>query len=224
MWRLQTRTQFETQFLKKRQFVASVYMLLFLQIALTTIVAVYLRRHPLLYAKVRRYFWLWFVVSLLLILSLSLSHSHAFPLPIRFGILCVFSLVMGLNCIAASSQIDGEAIKAALFATMGLFVLMSLAGLGLGSMGIHMGFMSYILLCSLLALLVVFITLLFVPVPSWLYKIVLACGIVLFSVFIAYDTNVMIQKDYDGDVVSATINLYLDTINIFTELVAFDRH
>lgn len=130
---------------------------------------------------------------------------------------------MGLNCIAASSKIPVDTIKAALATTMGLFVLMSLAGFGLASSGIHLGFLSYALMCSLLAILVAFIVMTFIQVPSWLEKIILTFGITLFSVFVAFDTNVMIQNDYLGDVVGASIDLYLDMLNIFTELVAFDR-
>lgn len=130
---------------------------------------------------------------------------------------------MGMNCIAASSKIPPETIKAALTATVGLFVFMSLAGFGLASSGIHLGFLSYALLCSLSALLVAFIVMLFIPVPSFVEKVVLTLGITLFSVFVAFDTNVMIQKDYYGDMVGATIDLYLDVLNIFTELVALDQ-
>jgi FtsH-binding integral membrane protein len=44
-------------------------------------------------------------------------------------------------------------------------------------------------------------------------------GLTLFSVFIIYDTNQILQKDYYGDFITASMDYYLDIINIFVKLV-----
>ena len=136
----------------------------------------------------------------------------------------MFSFVMGLNSIAASKLVSEQLIKAVIVATFCLFIVMTLLGFGLAMLGINLGFLSYILLCALIGLLVAFVAMWFIPVQKTLYKTVLVIGITLFSIYIAYDTNVILQKEYSGDFISATINIYLDILNIFTEMIAFNRN
>lgn len=215
-----TKNNFGQLLKKKGGFLAMVYASLAFQVGLTAFVATYLRQHPNVYDKVHKYFILWVILSFALIIALAFTSS--LPYPVRFVILCAFSSVMGLNCIAAASKVSGNLIKASLAATLGIFVVMSLFGLGLASLGINLGFLYFVLFCCLLALLVAFVVMMFVPVPKTVHKAILALGITLFSVFIAYDTNVILQSDYN-DSISATINLYLDALNIFTEIIAFDQ-
>jgi FtsH-binding integral membrane protein len=42
----------------------------------------------------------------------------------------------------------------------------------------------------------------------------------LFSVYIVYDTNIILQRDYGGDFISASLAYYLDIINIFSNLLS----
>ena len=42
----------------------------------------------------------------------------------------------------------------------------------------------------------------------------------LFSVYIIYDTNSILQRDYGGDFISASLAYYLDIINIFSNLLS----
>ena len=47
----------------------------------------------------------------------------------------------------------------------------------------------------------------------------LTAGVVLFSVFIAFDTNVMLLERTDDDVAGSALALYLDIINLFSEFI-----
>jgi FtsH-binding integral membrane protein len=205
---------------QKGHFLALVYASLAFQFAITFGVVAYLRAHQTLNKQIHKYFWIWFIVTIGLILLLTL---RSLPTPVRFLILCTFSFFISLNCIAASAYVPESLIKAILVSTLGIFVTMTLLGIGLASMGIHLGFMTYILMCSLLGLLIALLVTIFIPVPSVVYKSFLAFGMALFSVFIAYDTNVILQKDYYGDFVSASIDLYLDAFNLFTQMLAFNE-
>lgn len=203
----------------RRSFVATVYAMLAMQVAITALVATYLRTHQATNEIVHKYFFLWFAMSLVLIFALAFAPMHS---ALKFTILCVFSFVMGLNCIAASKAIPPDVIKVALIGTVGIFVAMSAVGLFLLSIGVTLNFLSYVLMAGLIGLLLAFIVTMFVPVSKTIHKVILACGLSLFSIFVAYDTNVMIQPDYDGDAINATVGLYLDILNIFTELVGFN--
>ena len=215
------KVSFGSLIAKKGTFMAYVYLSLAFQIAITAFVATYLRQHQSIFKEVHKYFLLWLILSLSLIMILSLVQL---PTPIKFIVLCMFSFVMGLNSIAASKLVSEQLIKAVIVATFCLFIVMTLLGFGLAMLGINLGFLSYILLCALIGLLVAFVAMWFIPVQKTLYKTVLVIGITLFSIYIAYDTNVILQKEYSGDFISATINIYLDILNIFTEMIAFNQN
>jgi FtsH-binding integral membrane protein len=53
---------------------------------------------------------------------------------------------------------------------------------------------------------------LFSPTNSILTTI----GIVLFSIYIIYDTNNILQKNYYGDFITASLDYYLDILNLFS--------
>jgi len=43
--------------------------------------------------------------------------------------------------------------------------------------------------------------------------------ILLFAVYIIYDTNQIIMRDYDNDYVTAGLDYYLDFVNVFVALI-----
>lgn len=199
----------------RRSFVASVYSLLAFQVAITAIVSYFLRQHQKTNEIVQKYLILWVIISFGLIITLALVDMH--PL-LKLCVLSMFSFTIGLNCIAASKQVSEQVIKAALVATFGIFVGMTTIGLFLLSIGVSLNFLRYVLFAGLLGLLVALLTMIFIPVSNTMHKIVLGFGITLFSVYVAYDTNAMIQPGYGGDAIDASVRLYLDVLNIFTEI------
>jgi FtsH-binding integral membrane protein len=44
-------------------------------------------------------------------------------------------------------------------------------------------------------------------------------GLGLFSLFIIYDTNQILSRDYQGDFITASMDYYLDILNLFTNLL-----
>jgi len=75
----------------------------------------------------------------------------------------------------------------------------------------------------LLFLLLIRITQLFIPSSSLTKKIITICSLMLFSVYIVYDTNSILQRNYYGDFITASMDYYLDIINIFVNLLSFGR-
>ena len=76
------------------------------------------------------------------------------------------------------------------------------------------------LLFALLLLLFLSIVQFFMVSSSFLRKLILVFTLLLFSVFIVYDTNSILQRDYSGDFITASLDYYLDILNIFTALLA----
>ena len=44
-------------------------------------------------------------------------------------------------------------------------------------------------------------------------------GLIIFSIYIIYDTNSILQRNYYGDFITASLDYYLDIINIFLDIV-----
>ena len=63
----------------------------------------------------------------------------------------------------------------------------------------------------------------FIPSSSLTKKIITICSLLLFSVYIVYDTNSILQRNYYGDFITASMDYYLDILNIFVNLISFGR-
>lgn len=215
-----SRKNFANLLRQKGGFLAQVYMLLAAQLAITAVTAVVLRQHQKTEEKIQRYWFIWFILSILLIIAI--ASSQALPIWVRFAMLTAFSVLLGLMSIAASKAVSPESIKVAIVATAALFVALSIFGGILLGFGIDLSFMQFALSVALIALLIIFIVMIFIKVPRKVYKAVLVLSIVLFSIYIAFDTNVILQKGFDDPVLAAT-SLFLDAINIFTDVVAYEN-
>jgi FtsH-binding integral membrane protein len=76
-----------------------------------------------------------------------------------------------------------------------------------------------ILFFALLALIIISIVQYFIVQSSLLKKLLVIGSLIIFSIYIVYDTNTILQRDYSGDFISASLNYYLDLINIFSALL-----
>ena len=213
-----SKQDFGTLLLNKKSFLMQVYMCLAFQLALTYFVVEYMRNHQDIHAKVKEWFWVWFILTIALVFPLMMD----LPIVVKIPLLIVFSVLLGCLCIASSKKIPENIIKGAIVATLSLFIILTLVGFGLAAMGINLSFMSWMLLIGLIALIIASIVIHVIEVPTWVRKLLFTLGIVLFSLFIAYDTNKILQKDYSGDFITASISLYVDIINMFTEFVNLD--
>ena len=51
-----------------------------------------------------------------------------------------------------------------------------------------------------------------------------AFSLFLFSMYVIYDTNKLMQRNYYGDFITAALDFYLDIINIFVNLLSYNRN
>jgi FtsH-binding integral membrane protein len=76
---------------------------------------------------------------------------------------------------------------------------------------------------ALLFIFMMLIVEIFIIQSSLLYKIIVVSLLMLFSVYIVYDTNQILQRDYSGDFITASLDYYLDIINIFSNLLSLSN-
>ena len=156
------------------------------------------------------------IIVIILILALI-----TMPAWLKFILFSLFSAAFGILLAYRKYGLDAGVIRSALVGTACIFVTMFVFGLALIMSGIQLGFMtSIVLLFALLALIIVSIVQYFIAQSSLLKKLIVIATLLIFSLYIVYDTNTILQRNYDGDFITASLNYYLDLINIFSAFLS----
>jgi len=148
------------------------------------------------------------------------------PMPtwLKLILFCGFSYGAGYILSNLKVVAGEEVIHTALLGTMSIFGIMFALGVFMLLSGIKLGFRtSLFLFYSLLFLILARIVNYFTAKSSTAAKGLTIFGLLLFSVYIIYDTNTILQKNYNGDFITASIDYYLDIINIFVKLVSLNK-
>jgi len=143
------------------------------------------------------------------------------PMPawLKFIIFSVFSFTFGIILASLKKTIDPAIIKTALAGTMGIFGAMFTAGLALLLFGVQLGIRFGLgLLYALILLILASIVFMFMGAYSVAAKGFGVISLFLFSLFVIYDTNSILQRNYYGDFITASLDYYLDIVNIFVSL------
>ena len=153
-----------------------------------------------------------FLVALSIIVILSFIQM---PEIAKFGLFSVFSYIQGLILSIYKFKYNPEVINTAIKGTMSIFATMFAAGLGITALGVELGekiggFLFWVLLTLVLLRLV------FMSSTGGIHKILSFVGLLLFAMYVVYDTNTILQRNYNGGVISAALDYYLDILNLFS--------
>jgi FtsH-binding integral membrane protein len=152
-----------------------------------------------------------FLVALLLIVVMCLP----IKIWVKFLVFCLFSLVQGYTL--ASMFTNDTIVQFAFYGALSIFVSMIGISAVITMLGVKLGPRVGLGLFSALLLLLMF--LLFNIIAGEIANKLLAMvGILLFSMYIVYDTNKILQRDYKGDFISASLDYYLDFLNLFVDI------
>jgi FtsH-binding integral membrane protein len=149
-----------------------------------------------------------------------------FPMPmwLKFILFCVFSAIWGYIFSSVRPIVGEENVKMAMMGTISIFALMFAFGVGLIASGIKLGYKFGLMLFYALLILILFkIMQMFIPTSSLTKKIAIIFSLLLFSVYVVYDTNSILQRNYYGDFITASLDYYLDILNIFANLLSCGR-
>jgi FtsH-binding integral membrane protein len=141
------------------------------------------------------------------------------PSWLKFILFSAFSYIWGILLASFKLKInDNDLINMAMLGTIGIFSVMFLIGGFLLATGIELGIKTgFLLFVSLIILIIGQIFSMFYK-STILVKSLAAIGIVIFSGYIIYDTNTILQRNYYGDFITASLDYYLDILNIFVKL------
>jgi FtsH-binding integral membrane protein len=158
-----------------------------------------------------------YIAAFILILILAFI---TMPPWLKFILFSLFSGAFGVILGYRKSGIDPAIIKSALVGTGSIFVAMFAFGLALIASGIKLGLRFGLgLFFALLFLIIVSIVQFFIVESSFLKKIIVIGSLMVFSLYIMYDTNSILQRNYNGDFITASLDYYLDIIYIFNGLL-----
>lgn len=192
--------------------VRDAYILLALQFLVTILVVKVIRDNPKYYDLIRTYSAIPIILSFILLFTIELGH---FSQSMKLLFFTLFSICLGMLCIATSNFIPDGVIFSSLKATFALFVSLSIVGWICYKFGVNLSRLHFILLIALIGLL---IGILFSSYTPRNRKVIFTFGIIIFSVLIAVDTYDLLTEKRK-DIVSDALGLYLSVINLFQHIL-----
>jgi hypothetical protein len=156
-----------------------------------------------------------FIVSLVLIFIMMAD----IPIWAKILVFTIFSAIQGYFLSFLKYIVDPAIIQTAIAGAMGIFSSMFIFGMLLVFLGIKLsnafGAILFFLLWWLIITRIIFM---FMGNYSQVSKGLAIFALGLFSLFIIYDTNQIMQRDYFGDFITASLDYYLEIINVFVNL------
>jgi modulator of FtsH protease len=133
----------------------------------------------------------------------------------------LFSIIWGLILINLKNYVPKEVIKTALFSSLGIFISIFIFGVLLVAFGVYLDYrFAFVLLALLLLLIITTIVLRLMDKYYTVHKSMVVITIILFTLFIIYETNDILYRD-SRDVISASMDYYLDIMNIFMSIINY---
>lgn len=162
-------------------------------------------------------FWPLFAIQLIIIWLLILV-----PMPpiVKFLIFGIFSWTFGIALSHLKDKYDPALINIAIQGALSIFALMFAFSIALAGFNIYLGYQfGVFLFWALLALVIAKLVNMLGPQLSIARKTLSYIGLGLFSLFVVYDTSQILSRDYYGDFITASLDYYLDILNLFTNFL-----
>ncbi|PAF54555.1 hypothetical protein BKH42_01215 [Helicobacter sp. 13S00482-2] len=167
------------------------------------------------FEEVLEYKWVIFIAEFAAFFGLMFSKSRP---GLNVAMLFIFTFLSGVTLVPLLGYVIAKAGAGAIWQALGMttiiFGVMSIFALKTKSDLANMGKMLFI---ALIVVVVCSLVNIFMGSPIFQAIIAGACA-VLFSVYVAYDTQNMVRGRYDSPV-DAAVSLYLDFLNIFISIL-----
>lgn len=209
---------FATLIKGREMFFVSIFLTLIFQVSLTFGIMLYSKNIPFLKNNSRKYIFLLVLLQLGLIIILAFVPMHPVS---KFALFTLFAFISGMVLSTIASLMSEDIIKTALVGTITIFVTMVIFGIILSMFGVNLNWMSGLLLIALMVLIISRIIMMFMTTSTNVRKYIAGIALMLFAMFIVYDTNNILQRDYNGDFVTAALDYFLDILNTFINIIQF---
>ncbi|XP_074557875.1 BI1-like protein [Curcuma longa] len=200
-------------------FVRKVYGILATQILLTTAVSAATVLHPPINSALSASPGLALALAILpLVLLLPLYHYRQ-KHPLNLAFLGLFTVCLSLSIGVACANTEGKIVLEALILTSA--VVSSLTGYTFWASrkGKDFSYIGPFLFSGLVILLVTSTIQIFFPLGTTSSAVIGGFGALVFSGFIIYDTEDLIKRYTYDEYIWASVNLYLDILNLFITIL-----
>jgi FtsH-binding integral membrane protein len=194
----------------KKQLLIAVFANLIVQLGITYYVME--KTDADLYKKIGVWTLLLFQIFILYLMGTLQVHPV-----VKFLMFSMLSGLIGINLAMYKKTYSEQIIHIAIKGALSVFVAMFLFSLVLIAFGVYLGpGVGLVLMLSLFGLIIA-------RIVSYLSgsrnKILYMIGVILFSIYVIYDTNVILRRDYYGDFITASLDYYLDILNLYTNIL-----
>jgi len=201
---------------QKKQLLIMIFANLIVQFGITYYV--FLKTSASKMASTNKFFIVVALFALLLVIGLV-------PMPtwLKLILFCFFSYLQGLFLSTIKTSANQQMIQTAIMGAISIFALMFAFGLGLLSFGILMtDRIGLFLFGALLVLIIVGIVNIFAGTMPMAQKTFAFISLIIFSIYVMYDTNRILQRNYYGDFITASMDYYLDILNIVLDILTLN--
>ncbi|KAH9814794.1 inhibitor of apoptosis-promoting Bax1-domain-containing protein [Melampsora americana] len=196
-------------------FIRKVYLILFLQIAATTLVGS-LMRLDLLKSFLLSHTWIIFIPLIGALVSMLFLYAKRHSSPANLILLGLFTILEAMGVGAAVAFVKTIVVLQALCLTGLVFIGLTIYTLQ--TKRDFSGWAPYLSTALMVMFFSSFITIFF-PYSRTIDLIYSGLGTLLFSAYIVFDTQMICQHLSPDDWVVACVSLYLDAVNLFLNIV-----
>ena len=198
-------------------FMTYTFLHLISQLLITFCVIYTLRSYPNVTLSLQK--WYWYLVMFILVIMITFGiYSSNLSIPVKIVLFTLFSCIFGLMLSFSLNKIPYPVINSAILGALSIFVVMLFSGYIITSYGYDLSWLGGVLLVSLIAIIISSIFCYVFGVSSGTHRFYLFIGLIVYSIFILYDTNIILRKNYKGDFVASSFSYYVDIIGVFIRL------
>ena len=214
---------FNKLLVKKSSLLKCIFSTLIFQILITSLVFSHIyynteKYTPLIKSKSLVYILVLFGLCIGLLIAMTLPNIS---FTMRFILFMLFSVLQGFILGVGMKYVSKEIIISALVSTIAIFSTFLGVGFLIVYKGINLAWIGIYLLYGLLGLIITNIVSIFIKPNERLTKFSVTFGLLLFSLYILYDTNKILLKysNTNIDCIRGALEYYFDILNIFTHSV-----
>ena len=200
----------------KKNFFFLVYSALIFQLLVTITIVYEFRKHPILSQMYERAFWVYvigIIICLLLILFIKM------PRWVKILVCLVMTAFIGALLHSLSFYLSQEVVSRALLGSLSIFISMTVLALIILFFQYDISWIGIYLVAILIALIISSLLVYNESVPYIVSRFFIIIGLIIFSIMIVFNTNVMMSKGFTGDFIDASLDFYLSIVNIFIRLL-----
>lgn len=200
---------------QRKGFILHVYAILLAQILVMTAILWKTRQHPEFAKKFCSLGMRLLSVALVVALIMIMYFMRPFlGYPGQLLVLVLITLTLSFTIQCLTGRFVWADVQRALIAAALVFVVMSVIGYVTIMLGWDLSFLGQILFAFLVGLIVTGLIFIFFPPSSKVKRIFHVVAIILFSIYVMYDTNLIVMRPILS-APEAALNFFIDFANIF---------